>query len=110
MKKLFTDNRTAGILRMLGTKSGLTVAVMAEQLGVSERTIRNDIRQLNEDLAGSASIEGVQGRYSLRIFDPAAYKKIRHSFMGGWMNIPTALGRKISVGGYKLSQKIFSFN
>ena len=75
MKKLFTDNRTAGILRMLGTKSGLTVAVMAEQLGVSERTIRNDIRQLNEDLAGSASIEGVQGRYSLRIFDPAAYKK-----------------------------------
>jgi lichenan operon transcriptional antiterminator len=75
VKKLFTDNRTAGILRMLGTKSGLTVAVMAEQLGVSERTIRNDIRQLNEDLAGSASIEGVQGRYSLRIFDPAAYKK-----------------------------------
>ena len=34
VKKLFTDNRTAGILRMLGTKSGLTVAVMAEQLFV----------------------------------------------------------------------------
>ena len=50
VKKLFTDNRTAGILRILGTKSGLTVAVIAEQLGVSERTIRNDIRQLNEDL------------------------------------------------------------
>ena len=46
----------------------------------------------------------------LKQADPAAYKKIRHSFMGGWMNIPTALGRKISVGGYKLSQKIFSFN
>ena len=60
---------------MLGTKSGLTVASMAQTLGVSERTIRNDIRQLNEDLGGSASIEGVQGRYSLRIFDPDAYKK-----------------------------------
>lgn len=46
----------------------------------------------------------------LRNADPSAYKKIRHSFLGGWMNIPTALGRKISVGGYKLSQKIFSFN
>lgn len=46
----------------------------------------------------------------LRNADPSAYKKIRRSFMGGWMNIPTALGRKISVGGYKLSQKIFSFN
>ena len=44
MKNLFTDNRAAGILRMLGTKSGITVAVMAEALGVSERTIRNDIR------------------------------------------------------------------
>ena len=75
MKNLFTDNRAAGILRMLGTKSGITVAVMAEALGVSERTIRNDIRQLNDDLGGSASIEGVQGRYSLRIFDPDAYKK-----------------------------------
>ena len=41
---------------------------------------------------------------------PATYKKIRHSFMGGWMNIPTVLGRKISVAGYKISQKIFSFN
>ncbi len=46
----------------------------------------------------------------LRESDLAAYKKVRHSFMGGWMNIPTALGRKISVAGYKLSQKIFSFN
>ena len=55
---------------MLGTKSGLTVAAIAQELGVSERTIRNDIRQLNEDLGDGASIEGVQGRYSLRIFDP----------------------------------------
>ena len=75
MKKLFTDNRTAGIHACSDTKSGPDSGGMAEQLGVSERTIRNDIRQLNEDLAGSASIEGVQGRYSLRIFDPAAYKK-----------------------------------
>ena len=46
----------------------------------------------------------------LKQADPAAYKKIRRSFMGGWMNIPTALGRKISVAGYKISQKIFAFN
>ena len=46
----------------------------------------------------------------LKQADPVAYKKVRRSFMGGWMNIPTALGRKISVAGYKLSQKIFAFN
>ena len=42
--------------------------------------------------------------------DPVAYKKIRRSFMGGWMNLPGKLGRKISVLGYKISQKIFAFN
>ena len=42
--------------------------------------------------------------------DPIAYKKVRRSFMGGWMNLPGALGRKISVLGYKISQKIFAFN
>ncbi len=46
----------------------------------------------------------------LKDSDPVAYKKIRKSFMGGWMNIPGALGRKISVLGYKISQKIFAFN
>ena len=75
MNKLLTDNRTADILQILGHKSGVTVAEIAGKLGVSERTIRNDIRQLNEDLDGSAAIEGDQGRYSLRIFDPDRYKR-----------------------------------
>lgn len=46
----------------------------------------------------------------LKQADPVAYKKVRRSFIGGWMNIPTALGRKISVLGYKISRKIFAFN
>lgn len=75
MNKRFSDNRTADILHILGHKSGVTVAEMAEKLSVSERTIRNDIRQLNEDLAGSAAVEGEQGRYSLRIFEPDQYKR-----------------------------------
>ena len=64
MSKRFTDNRAADILYVLGHKSGVTVAFIAEKLGVSERTIRNDIRQINDDLEGSAAIEGSQGRYS----------------------------------------------
>ena len=75
MNKRFTDNRAAGILQILGHKSGVTVASMAQKLSVSERTIRNDIRQLNEDLGGSAAVEGNQGRYSLRIFDSEQYKR-----------------------------------
>ena len=75
MSKRFTENRAADILYVLGHKSGVTVAFIAEKLGVSERTIRNDIRQINDDLEGSAVIEGSQGRYSLRIFDPEQYRK-----------------------------------
>ena len=75
MSKRFTDNRAADILYVLGHKSGVTVAFIAEKLGVSERTIRNDIRQINDDLEGSAVIEGSQGRYTLRIFDPEQYRK-----------------------------------
>ena len=74
MSKQFTDNRAADILQILGHRSGVTVASIAQKLGVSERTIRNDIRQLNEDLGGSAEVEGSQGRYSLRIFDQEQYK------------------------------------
>ena len=75
MNKRFTDNRAADILYILGHKSGVTVASIAKKLGVSERTVRNDIRQLNDDLEGSAAIEGSQGRYTLRIFEPEQYKK-----------------------------------
>lgn len=74
MKDLYKDNRAAGILHLLGDKSNLTVAFMAEKLGVSERTIRNDLRQLNDDLGECASVEGAQGRYSLHIFDLSAYR------------------------------------
>jgi lichenan operon transcriptional antiterminator len=74
VSKQFTDNRAADILQILGHRSGVTVASIAQKLGVSERTIRNDIRQLNEDLGGSAEVEGSQGRYSLRIFDQEQYK------------------------------------
>ena len=42
--------------------------------------------------------------------DPRAYKKIKGSFMGGWMTLPGKLGRKMSVGGYRIVQKLYKFN
>lgn len=38
------------------------------------------------------------------------YYKIRYSILGIWMNWPGKIGRKISVAGYKVTQKIFGFN
>ncbi len=42
--------------------------------------------------------------------EPWAYRRIRFSIMGVWMNFPGKVGRKISVGGYRVTQKIFGFN
>ncbi len=42
--------------------------------------------------------------------DKTLYRKLRHGIMGGAMNLPGRGGRKLSVEGYKICQKIFKFN
>ena len=76
MKGLFNDNRPATILHMFQSVQDMTVHDMATRLGVSDRTIRNDIKALNKTLAGSASIEGKRGRYALRVFDETRFLEI----------------------------------
>ena len=42
--------------------------------------------------------------------DPECFKKLRYGIMCGYTNLPGKIGRKVSIGGYKISQKIFKFN
>lgn len=76
MKSLFGDNRLAKILSILRKSSVLDIHRLASQLGVSTRTIRNDIKTLNELLGNSSVIESDQGSCSLRIFDEDAFHKV----------------------------------
>ena len=69
MKSLFSDNRNANMLQLFRKSSVISVGTLAAKLDVSERTVRNDIKQLNEELADCAEIMGEQGKYSLRIFN-----------------------------------------
>ena len=80
MKSLFSDNRAANILQAFRRNSVLRVSALAQKFGVSERTIRNDIKQLNTDLEGSAVITGEQGKYSLRVYDNDQFR-IRYWLM-----------------------------
>lgn len=75
MKNLFGDNRLMTMMQIFRKSSSVTVVSLAQKLGVSERTIRNDIKQLNQELDGCAVIDGKQGRYTLRIFDVDAFQK-----------------------------------
>ncbi len=69
MKSLFQDNRTANMLQFFLKTPVITVSTLASKLNVSDRTVRNDIKKLNEELRDCAIIEGKQGKYSLRIFN-----------------------------------------
>lgn len=69
MKSLFKDNRTANMLQFFLKTPVITVSTLASKLNVSDRTVRNDIKKLNEELRECAIIEGKQGKYSLRIFN-----------------------------------------
>lgn len=42
--------------------------------------------------------------------DPRLYKRIRRKIINVGTNLPTELGRKASITGYHLTQKIFKFN
>lgn len=46
----------------------------------------------------------------LKAKDPGMYRTIRRSLFGIGMNLPGSVGRKISVCGYKIAQKIVGFN
>ena len=75
MNRLFSDNRIGNLLQILRKTPEITVSALSARLGVSERTIRNDIRQINEELKDCAVIDGVQGKYSLRIFQMERFRE-----------------------------------
>ena len=70
MNQLFNDNRLAAVLQFYRKNPNTSVSILASKLNVSDRTIRNDIKELNQELENSAVIEGKQGKYSLRILQP----------------------------------------
>ena len=81
MKNVFGDNRLAGILQFFCRTLSAPVSALAERFEVSERTVRNDLKQLNAELEGCAVIESVQGRYSLRIYDSAQFQSVRERIL-----------------------------
>ncbi len=76
MKSTFGDNRTADILQYFVRTPEVVLSTLASRLDVSERTVRNDIHQINSELEGCAAIEGAQGRYRLCIYDQERFRTV----------------------------------
>ncbi|WP_394238453.1 BglG family transcription antiterminator [Niallia oryzisoli] len=62
MSEFIMDERTVRILELTSKKTYCTLDYLAETIGVSTRTIRNDIKQLNSDLEGIAVLENERGK------------------------------------------------
>lgn len=75
MKSLFTENRMANILILLRRSNEMSITTLASILNVSERSIRNDIKQLNDDLEDCAVIDLYQGKYILRVYQEVIFRK-----------------------------------
>lgn len=76
LKNLFNDNRMSRILQYFRKTPVITVGTLADKLEVSERTIRNDIRQLNQELGSCGLIDGEKGKYSLHIYSAEGFRAI----------------------------------
>ncbi|MDO4617316.1 MAG: HTH domain-containing protein [Lachnospiraceae bacterium] len=74
------DLRMIQILKILRKNRTVTVTELAEQLEVSDRTIRNDMKQLNQELKNCGVIEGKLGKYSLKVFDENLFRQMVSSF------------------------------
>lgn len=79
MKQLFNnENRIAVILRNIEMQSVCSVESLAAKLDVSQKTIRNDIKELNCLLGGYACIGNNKGICKLIVFAPKDFTEIRN--------------------------------
>ena len=79
MKQLFNnENRIAVILRNIEMQSVCSVESLAAKLDVSQKTIRNDIKELNCLLGGYACISNNKGTCKLIVFAPKGFTEIRN--------------------------------
>lgn len=71
------ENKVYQILRLGVKKQYYTLDSLAEKLGVSTRTIRNYIKQINKDLKGIAYFKNIRGKgFYLYIEDYAKFEEI----------------------------------
>ena len=63
-EKLSTEARLSKMLQFFRDGNSATAAALANQFGVSARTIRNDIKSLNNEFGDSGIIDGKNGEYA----------------------------------------------
>lgn len=88
-----TDNRLAYILLTLCSTPAISSGALAEKLQVSERTVSNDIKQLETELKDCATIRNYQGKYALHVFDAVRFRAVRADILAEESGFNSVSGR-----------------
>ncbi len=94
-----TDNRLAYILLALCSTAAVSSSALAERLQVSERTVSNDIKQLEAELKDCATIRNNQGKYVLHVFDAVRFRAVRTRLLAEESGFNSLSGRMDYVFG-----------
>lgn len=81
MRRELTDNRMANVLLLLKKSGEISLNAIAEKLDVSVRSIRNDIKAINEDFQDCAVIEQYRRNYVLRIYQQEIFQQKLHDMI-----------------------------
>ena len=88
-----TENRLAYILLALCSTPAASPGALAEKLRVSERTVSNDVKQLEGELKGCATIRSNQGKYALHVFDAERFRTVRAGILAEESGFNSVSGR-----------------
>lgn len=76
MNNINDDNRLCRILKIVEQSNLTTTQSIADKLGVSTKTVKNEIKELNKLLNGYGLIDIKQGKYVLFILDQENFDKV----------------------------------
>lgn len=90
MTEFYEENRIGQILRYLEVHQSAGTQKLADRMNVTTRTIRNDIKELNDVLQGSALIESVNNKYRIFVLNQIAFESIKKNIQtqSDYMNSP----------------------
>ena len=73
------DNRICKILQILEHKRSASLEYLEKKLNVSAKSIKNDIKELNETCDGNALIQLKLGKYKLYVREDKQFEKIKEN-------------------------------
>ncbi|MBU5335004.1 BglG family transcription antiterminator [Intestinibacter bartlettii] len=73
------DNRICKILQILEHKRSASLEYLEKKLNVSAKSIKNDIKELNEIFDGNALIQFKLGKYKLYVLEHKQFEKIKEN-------------------------------